>query len=126
MEAPEPTPDNNDSESAVAQFIQSDEDARTPLPDSELTTAPVQPELVRLVIERLQAKGYKPKCTQCSAIGWATTYIHPTPVVTQSLAGELIPSALLICGKCGAQREHNLNVLGITVQKPEPSRLVMP
>jgi hypothetical protein len=127
MESPEPTPDNDDSQSAVAQFIQSDEAIQTPLPESELTaTPPEQPELVRLVIASLQARNYKPKCPQCSSIGWATTYIHPVPTVTQSLTGEIIPSALLVCGKCGAQREHNLNVLDITVHKPEPSRIVVP
>jgi hypothetical protein len=78
-----------------------------------------QPELVRLVTNALEARNYKPKCPQCSSIGWATTYVHPVPIVTQSLAGEVIPSALLVCGKCGAQREHNLNVLGITVTQQE-------
>jgi hypothetical protein len=73
-----------------------------------------QPELVRLVTQAL-----KPKCSQCSSIGWAATYVHPVPIVSQSLAGEVIACALLVCGKCGAQREHNLNVLGITVTPQE-------
>src|ERR1051326_1218186 len=81
--------------------------------------APTQPELVRLVINALEARNFKPKCSQCSSIGWASTYVHPVPIVTQSLAGEVIPSALLVCGKCGAQREHNLNVLGITVTQQQ-------
>ena len=123
MEATEQT----DSEAAHAQFVQSDEVAQTPLLASELTaTNPQpQPELVRLVIATLQARNYKPKCPQCSSIGWATTYIHPVPTVTQSLTGEIIPSALLVCGKCGAQREHNLNVLGITLQT-EQKRVLTP
>jgi hypothetical protein len=84
-----------------------------------------QPELVRLVTAALEARNYKPKCGQCSSIGWATTYVHPVPVVTQSLVGEVIPAALLVCGKCGAQREHNLNVLGINVTREE-RRVITP
>jgi hypothetical protein len=81
--------------------------------------APAQPELVRLVTAALEARNFKPKCSQCSSIGWATTYVHPVPIVTNSLAGEVIATALLVCGKCGAQREHNLNVLGITVTQQQ-------
>jgi hypothetical protein len=84
-----------------------------------------QPELVRLVTNALEARNYKPKCSHCSSIGWATTYVHPVPIVTQSLAGEVIVSALLVCGKCGAHREHNLNVLGITVTQ-EQRRVLTP
>jgi hypothetical protein len=84
-----------------------------------------QPELVRLVTAALEARNYKPKCPQCSSIGWATTYVHPVPVVTQSLVGEVIPAALLVCGKCGAQRAHNLNVLGIIVT-PQEKRIITP
>lgn len=80
---------------------------------------PQQPELVRLVTTALEARNFKPKCSQCSAIGWATTYVHPIPVVTHSLTGEVVPAALLVCGKCGAQRQHNLNVLGIVVQQEQ-------
>lgn len=90
--------------------------------ESQPTNAPTQlpqPELVRLVTAALEARNFKPKCSQCSSIGWATTYVHPVPIVTQSLAGEVITTALLVCGKCGAQREHNLNVLGITVTPQE-------
>ena len=84
-----------------------------------------QPELVRLITAALEARHFKPKCSQCSTIGWATTYVHPVPIVTQSLAGEVIATALLVCGKCGAQREHNLNVLGITVA-PQERRVITP
>ena len=86
---------------------------------------PEQPELVRLVTAALEARNYKPRCTECSSIGWATTYVHPVPVVTQSLVGEVIPAALLVCGKCGAQRAHNLNVLGIIVT-PQEKRIITP
>jgi hypothetical protein len=78
-----------------------------------------QPSFVDLVVARLEAKSFKPKCSACPTIGWAATYVHPVPVVSQSLAGEVIACALLVCGKCGAQREHNLNVLGITVTPQE-------
>jgi hypothetical protein len=84
-----------------------------------------QPELVRLVTDALEARNFKPKCAGCSSIGWATTYVHPIPVVIQSLTGEIIPSALLICGKCGGQREHNLRVLGIFL-KQEERRVITP
>jgi len=89
------------------------------------TLATEQPELVRLVTEALEARNYKPRCTECSSIGWATTYVHPVPIVTHSLVGEVIATALLVCGKCGAQREHNLNVLGITVTQQE-RRVITP
>lgn len=96
-----------------------------PEPPAEAAAQPEQPEFVRLVVQMLEARNFKPKCPQCSTIGWATTYVHPVPVVTQSLLGEVIPSALLVCGKCGAQREHNLNVLGITVT-PQERRVITP
>lgn len=99
------------------------EPIETPTPVEQ--TQPEQPEFVRLVVQMLEARNFKPKCPQCSTIGWATTYVHPVPIVTQSLAGEVIPSALLVCGKCGAQREHNLNVLGITVT-PQENRVITP
>lgn len=86
---------------------------------------PPQPELVRLVTNALEARNFKPKCSQCSTIGWATTYVHPIPVVTHSMTGEIVPAALLVCGKCGAQRQHNLNVLGITVT-PQERRVLTP
>jgi hypothetical protein len=108
-----------------AQFIQGDEAANAPLPSNELTATPQQPELVRLVTAALEARNSKPKCSQCSTIGWATTYVHPVPIVSQSLTGEVIACALLVCGKCGAQREHNLNVLGITVT-PQERRVITP
>jgi len=88
-------------------------------------TTPPQPELVRLVTNALEARNFKPKCSGCASIGWATTYVHPVPIVTQSLAGEIIACALLVCGKCGAQREHNLNVLGISVTQ-EQRRVLTP
>ena len=87
--------------------------------DQQTPTQPPQPELVRLVTAALEARNFKPKCSQCSTIGWATTYVHPIPVVTHSMTGEVVPAALLVCGKCGAQRQHNLNVLGIVVQPQE-------
>jgi hypothetical protein len=86
---------------------------------------PEQPELVRLVTAALEARNYKPRCTECSSIGWATTYVHPVPIVNKSMTGEVITSALLVCGKCGAQREHSLNVLGITVT-PQERRVITP
>jgi hypothetical protein len=94
-------------------------------PNEQPTPAPAQPELVRLVTNALEARNFKPRCSGCSSIGWATTYVHPVPIVTQSLAGEVITSALLVCGKCGAQREFNLHVLGITVTQ-EQRRVLTP
>jgi hypothetical protein len=89
------------------------------LNDTPAPAQPPQPELVRLVTAALEARNFKPKCSQCSTIGWATTYVHPVPVVTHSLTGDIIAAALLVCGKCGAQRQYNLNVLGIVVQPQE-------
>ena len=86
---------------------------------NESQTPETQPELVRLVTNALEARNFKPKCSQCSSIGWATTYVHPVPIITNSIVGEVIVSALLVCGKCGAQREHNLNALGITVTQEQ-------
>jgi hypothetical protein len=40
-------------------------------------------------------------------------------MISQSITGEVIASALLVCGKCGAQRDFNLNVLGITVTQQQ-------
>jgi hypothetical protein len=84
-----------------------------------------QPELVRLVTAALEARNFKPRCSQCSSIGWARTYVHPVPMVSQSMTGEVIATALLVCGKCGAQREYNLNVLGIIVT-PQERRVITP
>ena len=114
-DAMQPTPLSDD---AKAELIAEAMRKIDPPPDT-------QPELVRLVTAALEARNYKPKCSQCPSIGWAATYVHPVPIVTQSLAGEVITSALLVCGKCGAQREFNLHVLGITVTQ-EQRRVLTP
>ena len=126
MEATEPTTDKSDSQSTVAQFIQSDEAAQTPPPASELTTT--QPLSFADVVEgALKTRNVKLRCHDCGMVGMAGFLIHPAPIVSPTMInGQIVLSAGLVCSKCGAMKLFNLNVLGIQLQMPEPSRLVVP
>jgi RNase P subunit RPR2 len=125
METAEPTPDNDDSQSAVAQFIQSDEAAETPPPPSELTATPLIFD--QIVQVQLNARHVKPRCMECGCIGWANFHIHPAPVGSQQLfSNQVIPEASVICIKCGSTKRYNLEALGLAIKQPEPSRLVVP
>lgn len=91
-------------------------DTNTPSPDPPQAETP---EFVRLVKTQLDAKGIKPKCPGCSAIGWANFEVFPFPSVTQTVSQAIMFSAVIHCLKCGLKTERNLNVLGITIQQEE-------
>jgi hypothetical protein len=74
----------------------------------------------------LTNKKVKVKCLECGMIGLAGFLLHPAPVVSPTVvAGQVILSAALICGKCGGTKFYNLNVLGLRVEM-EQKRIVTP
>jgi len=75
-----------------------------------------QPSFIDAVIEALERLHFKPKCSGCSAIGWANFNVFDTPVCAPVLfSDQVMPAACLICQKCGQINLKHLRVLGISV-----------
>ncbi len=96
--------------------------------EETLATDP-QPQpltFVDAVRAALAAKQVKPKCSSCSAIGWANFEIHGEPLAVHVLgAPRAIPIAALICLKCADVNSKSLQHLGITMTMQE-QRIVTP
>lgn len=88
----------------------------TPTPDQP-PQHPTFSDAVKNALERIQ---FKPKCSGCSTIGWASFEIFAAPLyVPVVMSNQGVAVAGMICLKCGEMNLKNLQHLGITLTMEE-------
>jgi hypothetical protein len=88
--------------------------------------APEPHDFASAVERALKSRNVKMRCHDCGLVGRAGFHLYGAPVVTPtSVEGQVLFSACFVCGKCGAQKLYNLNVLGLEMRREE-RRIVTP